>query len=270
MAKRRKIHKKKVMKKRIQRSIIITFFLISSRFLFWIAKKIYYYACKNTLLIIGLFIFTISFVLILFNALFSQMTEHQGVFTQIELKSISNTAKNSAFYAKKLETQLRNPQNSSSLRFSSENTLKIQKKLAKLGLYTGSLDGIEGPKTRRAIALWKKQNANKIKNISLSKDTTDKIAVLIQQSEIEPANEGKKSKDLSDTQTIISKPPTTEIEKVQHALRIFGNHEVNITGVEDQKTVDALKQFQKMFNLPVTGKINRTVLVKMHKIGLLD
>lgn len=278
MTKKRKTRKiKNVKKRKYYSSIVITFFLMSGRFLFWIAKTLYFCTQKNILFFIGIFLFTISFGLVSFNALFSQMITHQDIFTKMKFTFAPEIEKNSILSEKegKLHTvsrvtsvasqnQLRENLSSHSL---SENTLKIQKQLIKLGLYDGPLDGLEGPKTRRAIALWKQQSAQKMQNNILSNSTTDEIAVLIQQSEMEIANE---TKNILHSKKAVLEPFVIDIIKVQKALRMFGNKEVIATGIEDQKTKEALKQFQKMFDLPITGKIDHMVLMKMREVGLLN
>ncbi|MET3559759.1 peptidoglycan hydrolase-like protein with peptidoglycan-binding domain [Bartonella japonica] len=146
----------------------------------------------------------------------------------------------------------------------------MQKKLAKLGLYDGPLDGIEGPKMRRAIALWKQQINSEMQNNILPHSTTDEIAILIKQSEMEIADETKKVGDVSHSKETILARPVIDIKQVQKALRIFGHPEIVINGIEDQKTIEALKQFQKIFDLPITGKVDHTVVMKMREVGLLD
>ncbi|MET3589375.1 peptidoglycan hydrolase-like protein with peptidoglycan-binding domain [Bartonella silvatica] len=138
----------------------------------------------------------------------------------------------------------------------------MQKKLAKLGLYDGALDGIEGPKTRHAIALWKQQTTQERQNNTLSNPPTDKIALLIKQNEMEIEKNMPLSKKTAFR--------VADIMQVQKALQNFGIQEVMPTGIEDKKTTEALKQFQKMFDLPITGKVDRTVLMKMREVGLLN
>ncbi|GAA5103510.1 peptidoglycan-binding domain-containing protein [Bartonella jaculi] len=282
MTKKRKTRKTKAKKQRKHySSIVIKTLLISGRFLFWLTNLLYFYTRKNTLFFVGSLLFIITFGVVSFNALFSQMTVHQNVFPQMKFTSVSNIEQNSILPPPKakfqentrvtsvpLPSDLHKNSSSSSL---SEGTLKMQKKLAKLGLYDGPLDGVEGPKTRRAIALWKQQTARKTQNSISSNQKTDEIAVLIKRSEMEMANETIKTKDMPHSkETVLLEPSAADIIQVQKALRAFGNHEVIITGVEDQKTIEALKEFQKMFDLPLTGKINRTVLTKMREVGLLN
>ncbi len=227
---------------------------------------------------VGFILFTISFGFFAFNALFSQIKIHQNIFTQPKFTSFPNREPNPALFLKEEKFQasphvpsVRSPSSlnkNSSSHSASQSILEMQKKLAKLGLYDGPLDGLQGPKTRRAMTLWKQQTAEKMQNNVLQKTITDEIAMLIKQSEMEMTNE--KTKDLPHSTEPVLEPTVADIIEVQKALRIFGNQEVIVTGIEDQKTVEALKQFQKMFDLPITGRINHTVLVKMREIGLLN
>ncbi|WP_273720734.1 peptidoglycan-binding protein [Bartonella sp. ML71XJBT] len=277
MTKKRKTHRTKNVKKRKHySSIVITLFLMSGRFLFWIAKTFYFYTRKNTLFFIGACLFTISFGFVSLNALFLQMAMHQDIFTKMKFTYAQQIEKNSTLseqetklHAGSRVTSVVSPKylrKNSSSHSTSENILKIQKKLVKLGLYDGPLDGLEGPKTRRAIALWQQQSAQKLPSNLLSNSTTDEIAILIQQSEMEMANE---TKNMLHSKKTVLEPLVEDIIQVQKALRIFGNREVVATGIEDQKTREALKQFQKMFDLPITGKIDQVVLIKMREVGLL-
>ncbi|WP_074380890.1 peptidoglycan-binding domain-containing protein [Bartonella doshiae] len=269
MVKKRKPHRAKSVKQRkYHSSIVVTIFLVSSRLLFWIARRLYFSTRKNSLFFIGSFLFALSFVFVSFNALFSQMKFIPAL----------NIEKNSTLLEKEANLQAISrivsvsPLKHSRKNFPSlsENTLQMQKKLAKLGLYDGPLDGIEGPKTRRAIALWKQQSAHKMQNSAVTEPITDEIAVLIERNEIEMANETTKAKNLPRSKETFLDPSVTDITKVQKALRMFGNQEITVSGVEDQKTVEALKQFQKMFELPITGKVDHAVLMKMREVGLLN
>ncbi|WP_026500272.1 peptidoglycan-binding domain-containing protein [Bartonella grahamii] len=274
--KRKTTRKKTVKHRKYYSSIVITLLLIIFHFIFWIAKTLYFYTRKNTLFFVGSLLFSISFLFISFNALFSQMTTHQNILTQMKFSSVQSIGKSSALLEKEAKSQelsrvtsLHSPSHhhtNSPLPPQSASILEKQKELAKLGLYDGPLDGLEGPKTRRAITLWKQQTAQRMQKNALSNPATDEIAILIKQSEIETKN----TKNMTHLKEAISEPAVEDIIQVQKALHIFGNEEVIVTGIEDQKTIEALKQFQKMFDLPVTGKINHTILMKMREIGLLN
>ncbi|EJF84075.1 hypothetical protein MCU_00743 [Bartonella elizabethae Re6043vi] len=279
MTTKRKTSRKKTVKHRkYHRSIVITLLLIIFHFIFWIAKTLYFYTRKNTLFFVGLLLFSISFLFVSFNALFSQMTIHQNIFSQMKFSSSQNIGKSSNLSKKEAKSQepsrvasghsSSHPQTNSPFPPPSASMLEKQKELAELGLYNGPLDGLDGSKTRRAIALWKQQTTQKMQNDVLSNPTADEIAILIKQSEIEMANDST-TRNITNSKEAILDPSVEDILQVQKALRNFGHEEVLVTGTEDQKTIEALKQFEKMFDLPVTGKINRTILMKMREIGLL-
>ncbi|WP_375668540.1 MULTISPECIES: peptidoglycan-binding domain-containing protein [unclassified Bartonella] len=277
MATKRKTYRKKTVKHRkYYSSIVITLLLIIFHFIFWSAKTLYFYTRKNTLFFVGSFLFSISFLFISFNALFSQMTTHQNILTQMKFSSVQSIGKSSTLSEKEEKSQelsrvtsvhsQSHKHTNSPLPSQSASMLEKQKELAKLGLYDGPLDGLEGPKTRRAITLWKQQTAQRMQKNVLSNPAADEIAILIKQSEIETNN----TKNMTHLKEAILEPSVEDIIQVQKALHIFGNEEVIVTGIEDQKTIEALKQFQKTFDLPVTGKINHTILMKMREIGLLN
>ncbi|WP_273791565.1 peptidoglycan-binding domain-containing protein [Bartonella sp. CM31XJBT] len=277
MATKRKTYRKKTVKHRkYYSSIVITLLLIIFHFIFWSAKTLYFYTRKNTLFFVGSLLFSISFLFISFNALFSQMTTHQNILTQMKFSSVQSIGKSFTLSEKEEKSQelsrvtsvhsQNHNHTNSSLSSQSASMLEKQKELAKLGLYDGPLDGLEGPKTRRAITLWKQQTAQRMQKNVLSNPATDEIAILIKQSEIETNN----TKNMTHLKEAILEPSVEDIIQVQKALHIFGNEEVIVTGIEDQKTIEALKQFQKIFDLPVTGKINHTILMKMREIGLFN
>ncbi|WP_375606388.1 MULTISPECIES: peptidoglycan-binding domain-containing protein [unclassified Bartonella] len=277
MATKRKTYRKKNVKHRkYYSSIVITLLLIIFHFIFWSVKTLYFYTRKNTLFFVGSLLFSISFLFISFNALFLQMTTHQNILTQMKFSSVQSIGKSSILSEKEeksqelsrvtsVHSQSQNHTNSP-LPSQSASMLEKQKELTKLGLYDGPLDGLEGPKTRRAITLWKQQTAQRMQKNVLSNPATDEIAILIKQSEIETNN----TKNMTHLKEAILEPSVEDIIQVQKALHIFGNEEVIVTGIEDQKTIEALKQFQKIFDLPVTGKINHTILMKMREVGLLN
>lgn len=279
MATKRKTSRKKTVKQRKYRnSIVITLLLIIFYFIFWSTKNLYFYTRKNTLFFVGSLLFIISFLFVSFNALFSQKT-HQNILTQMKFSSTQSIGKSSNLSERETKSQelsrvtsLHSPSHhhtNSPFSPQSESMIEKQKKLAELGLYDGPLDGLDGPKMRRAIALWKQQATQKKQNDILSNPTTDEIAILIKQSEIEIEN-NTTTKNITNSKESVLNLSVEDILQVQKALHNFGHEEVLITGIEDQKTIEALKQFQKMFDLPVTGKINHTILMKMREIGLLN
>ncbi|AGF74266.1 peptidoglycan-binding protein [Bartonella australis AUST/NH1] len=284
MAKKRKTRKTKVAR---QRSFIIAFFLISSHFFFWLVKWLYQRTRANALLVVGFFLFIISFGVVTLNALFLQRNMHQNVFIQMESLPFSALVKSSAILKKPANfpedirvipipvlNSLRKNSSSHPLRNSlSQNLPEMKEKPTKLGFYDGALGRINSPETRRAVPLREQRTAHGTSSAQrsiLPKYSTDEIALLIKRSEENIANDKIITDSPTHPEKVILSLSTADITRVQEALRIFGNQEVVVTAVEDKETESALKQFQKMFNLPITGKISRGVLVKMREVGLLS
>ncbi|MCZ2328497.1 peptidoglycan-binding domain-containing protein [Bartonella sp. F02] len=283
MAKKREMRKTKVLK---QRSIIITFFLMIGWLFFWLTKCLYYCMRTNASLVVGFLLFIISLGFVSFNALFSQINMNQDAYIQMKLERSSTVDQDAILFKQQTISHTDGVQISSvpiprifrknvpsEQSLLQENLLKMQQKLTKLGFYDGPLDGLDGPKMRRAIALWKEKMAHKdmlVQKNSLQKYSEDEIAKIINRSKKEMINNALKVNAVADSKDTFVKPSVSDVMRVQEALRFFGDSEIVVTGREDQKTQNALKQFQKIFNLPITGKIDRKVLIKMREIGLLS
>ena len=267
----------------------------------------------------GFFLFVVGFCFVTFNALFYQSASHRTVFIQTRPLVNQNTNATIQNVPEKA-VQSSNPTPDAIAASSStqsniapnadktlpdnnpENLLDIQKKLAAMGLYDGPLDGLDGPKTRNAIALWR-QSSKPVSGQGESQKQHDDIASLISgalskndnvdhvttQSLSDPkmsVPSAPKANDVVTGMTIPQtnapngeakhdsvannfKPNTADVMRVQAGLRAFGDDHVVVTGTEDENTAEALRNFQKMFSLTVTGKINQEVIDKMKDIGLI-
>ena len=283
------------------------------------AGWIFRHARKNPLMAGGFFLFVVGFGFVTFNALFYQSASQRTVF--IQTRPLVNQNTNATFQnapQKAVQSSNTTPDTvaTSSPTQSNvapnadktlpdnnpENLLDIQKKLAAMGLYDGPLDGLDGPKTRNAIALWR-QNSKPVTGQGESQKQRDDIASLISgalskndnvdhvttQSLSDPkmslpstpkANDVVTEKTIPQTNASNGeakhdntannfKANTADVMRVQAGLRAFGDDHVVVTGTEDDNTAEALKNFQKMFSLTVTGKINQEVIDKMKDIGLI-
>lgn len=61
-----------------------------------------------------------------------------------------------------------------------------------------------------------------------------------------------------------------DIIRVQAGLKAFGNDGIVVDGVTRETTVNAVKEFRKLFNLPVNGEIDAELMAKMREIGLIS
>ncbi|MFD1197656.1 peptidoglycan-binding protein [Brucella gallinifaecis] len=175
---------------------------------------------------------------------------------------------------------------------------RLQQRLRTLGIYQGTVDGFTGPQTREAMERW--QTLQKKAGIADQKNEAgaskqDDVARLIDMAVPTPrpqpvvqkvALPAKRAPDLT---SLESKPvearkpsvvlaavqPQTEISsqdiiRVQAGLKAFGNEMISVDGVAGKTTQDAIREFQKLFKLPVTGEVDAALIAKMREIGLIS
>lgn len=61
-----------------------------------------------------------------------------------------------------------------------------------------------------------------------------------------------------------------ELVRIQAGLKAFGNDMVVVDGVPGKTTEDAIREFQKLFRLNVSGKPDSELIGKMREIGLIS
>lgn len=154
---------------------------------------------------------------------------------------------------------------------------KMQQKLLSLGFYNGAVDGLAGKGTRAAIEAYRKASADMgIETaqpaVGSASDTTASIAIPA----IKPGHDAEKatvqtvSATPADKLTAASSLAPAEIVRIQAGLRAFGNDKVEIDGKVGASTKTAIREFQNLFKLPVTGEPDAKLLAKMQEIGLIN
>lgn len=165
----------------------------------------------------------------------------------------------------------------------------IQELLAKLGYYDGDVDGLRGPKTNAAIDTYKNNvglrgieltDAELMTSIRNNLDVTAAIPEPRPQAEkaVEsvpapapaPSAPEEGVQNVDETTQLLDRIPSAEVVKVQAALRAFGNTDVAVDGVAGEQTQAAIREFQSLFRLPVTGEIDGVLLDKMRDVGLIQ
>jgi peptidoglycan hydrolase-like protein with peptidoglycan-binding domain len=146
---------------------------------------------------------------------------------------------------------------------------QVQGILRDLNFYAGTVDGIAGPNTRTAIASYRKKvglpASDAIDDELLTqlgaKQTTGAIAATP-----EPAPRE------TEIQTASTEPPAADalVLKIQAGLKAFGNDGMEVDGVMGSKTKSAIREFQSLFGLPVTGEPDEALYAKMREIGLTN
>ena len=163
---------------------------------------------------------------------------------------------------------------------------ELQGLLAKLGFYNGEIDGLEGPQTQSAIEAYKANVG--LRGIELTHEqliTSTKnnliVTAAIPKTRPTPAaqtpplravqqNEVKTVAYTPPTPVAVAAQPSSTISKVQAGLRAFGNENISVDGVSGSQTTQAIQEFQALFKLPVTGKIDANLISKMTDVGLID
>lgn len=144
---------------------------------------------------------------------------------------------------------------------------EVQRVLAGLNLYSGTVDGLTGPQTRAAIESYRK-----LVGLSVSAEIDEQ---LLQQLGAAPrlANarmpQGAPGMDLMETSSAGGSGDAV-VMRIQAGLRAFGNDGIDIDGVVGSRTRAAIREFQALFGLPETGEPDQTVYAKMREIGLTD
>ncbi len=176
----------------------------------------------------------------------------------------------------------------------------IQTALAQLKMYSGSVDGLAGPKTRAAIAKFQQEAGleptgeidplllDAIRTASIpaekipapkSKNRQAKAKPAVKDISVQempkavPQKPVRQSADITETDT--SAPAQTgglsndDVLRLQAGLKAFGNESIDVDGRIGTKTRDAIREFQDLFKLTVSGEPNREVLEKLQEIGLV-
>lgn len=175
---------------------------------------------------------------------------------------------------------------------------QMQTMLASLGHYHGEIDGLTGPKTRAAVESYKTHVG--LQGIDLSDEQlltslrnnmTITAAIPAPRPEVRPTGQNAPAMPAAPVQTaaVETMPPVNDnrlaermmtptagpstdpvIMKVQAGLRAFGRTELEIDGLNGATTQAAIREFQSIFRLPVTGEIDPAFLEKMTAVGLID
>lgn len=158
---------------------------------------------------------------------------------------------------------------------------RVQSVLKSMGLYEGEVDGVTGPNTRKAISTYRKtlgmpasdQIDEPLLEALGAGETTAAIdreatAAAPPMPETSPLADLPERPQMVSAQSGPAADPT--IMKIQAGLKAFGNDKVEIDGVMGNRTRAAIREFQSLFGLPVTGEPSEEVYAKMREIGLTN
>ncbi|MGB8819188.1 MAG: peptidoglycan-binding domain-containing protein [Rhizobiaceae bacterium] len=168
--------------------------------------------------------------------------------------------------------------NSDAAKRPSDPTLAdIQSALAKMKLYSGTVDGLQGPKTREAIQKFQQEAGlaptGEIDPLLIDAIRTASIPVAKvpaplprQKASPEPSIQQANAETFPQESTLAE----ADLMKIQAGLKAFGNDDIDVDGKIGAKTRDAVREFQSLFQLAVSGDPNREVFEKLQEIGLIS
>lgn len=153
---------------------------------------------------------------------------------------------------------------------------EVQETLRDLNFYGGEVDGLFGPNTREAIEAYQAKMGmavtGTVDDSLLDQLDTGSVTPAVLPSPA-PRDEAAAKPAGNEVEDAVAKPaPLTRDErvaKVQAGLKEFGNEAIEIDGVMGARTTAAIKEFQSLFGLKVTGEADQAVYAKMKEIGLV-
>lgn len=132
----------------------------------------------------------------------------------------------------------------------------LQKKLISLGYLGGTADGRYGAKTKEAVKYFQKRNGLSVDGVA-----GEKTLEVLSGKKAKSANEDKKSSKTS-VELFLGKKGE-EVTTLQQRLLAL-DYSVKVTGRYDNRTVEAVKAFQKRNDLGVDGIAGVKTLKKMY------
>lgn len=153
----------------------------------------------------------------------------------------------------------------------------VQGVLQQLGLYSGEIDGMTGPQTHRAV-----ENYRRIVGLepgdAINSDLLDQLGLTSQNSPVPVPAEAPAPTPVprpsheagDDVQTASLSSGDATVKRVQAGLKAFGNDGIEVDGVLGENTRSAVREFQSLFGLPVTGEPDEEFLAKMREVGLIN
>jgi peptidoglycan hydrolase-like protein with peptidoglycan-binding domain len=159
---------------------------------------------------------------------------------------------------------------------------QVQGILKDLDFYSGTVDGISGPNTRKAIQAYQQKvglpATGEIDAVLLDQLGAKQTTAAIPHPVPRPVDSAMAPAAASAPVPIpasapadaAAQVPDARIIKIQAGLKAFGNDDMQLDGVVGARTKAAIKEFQSLFGLPQTGEPDEVVYVKMREIGLTN
>jgi hypothetical protein len=156
---------------------------------------------------------------------------------------------------------------------SDPDVARLQNLLHSAGFYDGPIDGLHGPKTDQAFEAYRKSRPGT--GAPAAQKAPPSAPAPGQPAAAVPLPRPTAEVDATTTTADIPSPgPATlspaDIVRVQAGLKAFGNDAIHIDGRVGAETRNAIREFQSLFHMPVTGQADASLIAKMHEVGLIN
>lgn len=151
--------------------------------------------------------------------------------------------------------------------------LKVQAILQSMNFYQGTVDGVDGPNTRKAVEAYRKTIGiapGGIDDVLLEALGVNDMTAGIRAPAVPPAPEPRPETISAKAEAPVASGPDPVVMKIQAGLKAFGNDDMEVDGVMGAKTRGAIREFQSLFGLPVTGEPSEELYAKMREVGLTN
>ena len=170
-----------------------------------------------------------------------------GVAGPATLKALESSS------AKAAESSSTSASDDTTLREGSKGTevKKLQTRLKELGYYTGSIDGVYGSGTIKAIRAF--QERNKLTVDGVAGPSTQKVLYSSSAKAAEDEKEPEQNESTEEYTELRSGSRGDKVKKLQTRLKALGYYSGSIDGVYGSGTIKAIRAFQERNKLTVDG-----------------
>ena len=228
---------------------------------------------RNPVLVGGSTAFLVTLFYVSANALWYQPFPHTGAF--FATRSIENFPRNVSDEPETTINIVRQAPAQPAVK-PDPVVQEVQGILKDLNFYAGTVDGVTGPATRKAIQTYQLKvglaASGEIDGALLDQLGARQTTSAIPHPVPRPAGGAAAP---APAPVPVSAPannaaPDARIIKIQAGLKAFGNDDMQLDGRVGARTKSAIKEFQALFGLPETGEPDEAVYVKMREIGLTN
>ena len=146
----------------------------------------------------------------------------------------------------------------------------VQEVLAEIDFYAGKVDGIYGDATKESIIAYQESSG-------IIPDGEASYGLLASLKAAATVVKGRsqritKQENSTKPQSVqqVAVDGTALVKKVQKGLVEYGIDNVTIDGIIGNQTREAIRSFQSIYKLPVTGEPDQKTVDKLVQIGLLN